>query len=67
MFSPKIAHAVTRFRIAFVEVLLWELSHRTPGLVKRILRKAAVDHLPEGYDVERTSRRGTTHGTSGYA
>jgi cation diffusion facilitator CzcD-associated flavoprotein CzcO len=39
-------------RVAIVEVLLWELSHRTPGLVKRILRKATVDHLPEGYDVD---------------
>ncbi len=52
MLSPKVAHAVTRFRIAVVEVLLWELSHRVPSLVKRILRKAAVDHLPEGYDVD---------------
>jgi cation diffusion facilitator CzcD-associated flavoprotein CzcO len=52
MLSPRLAHAVTRLRIAIVEVLLWELSHRTPGLVKRILRKATVDHLPEGYDVD---------------
>ena len=52
MFSPRLAHDVTRLRIAVVEVLLWELAHRTPGLVKRILRKAAIDHLPEGYDVD---------------
>ncbi len=52
LFSPKVAHAVTRARIALVEVLLWEMSHRTPGLVKRLLRKAAIARLPEGYDVE---------------
>jgi cation diffusion facilitator CzcD-associated flavoprotein CzcO len=52
LLSPRIAHSVTRFRIAVVEVLLWELSHRAPGLVKRLLRKAAVAHLPEGYDVD---------------
>jgi cation diffusion facilitator CzcD-associated flavoprotein CzcO len=52
LFSPRIAHNVTRFRIAVVEVLLWELSHRTPGLVKRLLRRAAVAHLPKGYDVD---------------
>lgn len=46
------AHTLTRFRIAVVEVLLWELSHRAPSLVKKILRKAAVDQLPDGYDVD---------------
>jgi cation diffusion facilitator CzcD-associated flavoprotein CzcO len=52
LFSPRTAYAVTRFRIATVEVLLWELSHRTPGLVKRLLRKATIARLPEGYDVD---------------
>jgi cation diffusion facilitator CzcD-associated flavoprotein CzcO len=53
LFSPRTAYAVTRFRIATVEVLLWELSHRAPGLVKRLLRKATIARLPEGYDVDK--------------
>ncbi|GBG38410.1 flavin-containing monooxygenase [Mycobacterium montefiorense] len=52
MLPSRLAHTLTRLRIAVVEVLLWELSRRRPGLVKKILRKAAIDQLPDGYDVD---------------
>lgn len=52
LLSPRIAHEVTRLRIALVEVMLWELSHRAPGMIKRILRRAAQAQLPEGYDID---------------
>ena len=32
--------------------MLWELSHRAPGMIKRLLRRAAQAQLPEGYDID---------------
>ena len=46
------AHAIIRMRNALYEGLIWFLARKTPALIKRMLRKQAVDQLPEGYDVD---------------
>jgi cation diffusion facilitator CzcD-associated flavoprotein CzcO len=37
---------------ALVEAVLWFFSRKTPGLVKWLLRRTAINNLPDGYDVD---------------
>jgi cation diffusion facilitator CzcD-associated flavoprotein CzcO len=48
----RLAHWIIRWRNAFASVLLWEVSRRAPGFVKRRLRRVAERHLPPGYDID---------------
>jgi cation diffusion facilitator CzcD-associated flavoprotein CzcO len=45
-------YAVTRWKNISRQSLLYRLSRRRPELVKSMLRKAAIQQLPEGYDVD---------------
>ncbi|GLC98223.1 monooxygenase [Mycobacterium kiyosense] len=48
----KAAHLVIRFYSALTEAVLWFLSRKTPGYVKWLLRRKAIQNLPEGYAVD---------------
>lgn len=49
----KAAYAVTRWKNVALGVANFQLSRRTPGLVKKFLRRAARGKLPVGYDLDR--------------
>jgi cation diffusion facilitator CzcD-associated flavoprotein CzcO len=46
------SHLVIRMYYALVEAVLWFVSRKTPGLVKWLLRRTAINNLPDGYDVD---------------
>ncbi|MBW0012733.1 NAD(P)/FAD-dependent oxidoreductase [Mycobacterium sp.] len=46
------AHLVIRMHNALLEAMIWFLSRKTPGLVKWLARRTAINYLPEGYDVD---------------
>jgi cation diffusion facilitator CzcD-associated flavoprotein CzcO len=47
------SHVAIRMYSALREAVLWFFSRRTPGLVKRLLRRGAFKYLPDGYDVDK--------------
>jgi cation diffusion facilitator CzcD-associated flavoprotein CzcO len=49
----KAAYPVVRWKNVLLGVANFQLSRRTPGLVKSFLRRAARGKLPVGYDVDR--------------
>ncbi|OBF24481.1 FAD-dependent oxidoreductase [Mycobacterium kubicae] len=48
----KLAHLVVRMYSALTEAVLWFFARKTPGLIKWILRRKAIQSLPDGYDVD---------------
>src|SRR6201997_2027786 len=48
----KLSHLVIRMYYALVEAVLWFFSRKTPGFVKWLLRRTAVNNLPPGYGVD---------------
>ncbi len=48
----KVSHAVARWRNVLFEALIWFLARKTPGFVKWLLRRQAINNLPEGYPVD---------------
>ena len=46
------SHLVIRMYYALVEAVLWFFSRKAPGLVKWLLRRTAINNLPDGYDVD---------------
>ncbi|WP_425326249.1 flavin-containing monooxygenase [Mycobacterium kubicae] len=48
----KPAHLVVRMYSALTEAVLWFFARKTPGLIKWILRRKAIQSLPDGYDVD---------------
>jgi cation diffusion facilitator CzcD-associated flavoprotein CzcO len=48
----KASHLITRMYYALVEAVLWFASRKVPGLVKWLLRRTAINNLPDGYDVD---------------
>jgi cation diffusion facilitator CzcD-associated flavoprotein CzcO len=48
----KASHLVLRMWGAVAESIFISLSHNVPGLVKWLLRRKAIDSLPDGYDVD---------------
>jgi monooxygenase len=46
-------YAFTRWKNVLLTTLSYQLSRRTPGLMKRLLRRGVERQLPEGYDVDR--------------
>ena len=50
---PRLAYAAVRCRNVLLATANYQLSRRAPGLVKKLLRRAAARRLPNGYDVDR--------------
>jgi monooxygenase len=48
----RLAYAVTRWKNVLAQMLFFQLSRRTPGLIKGLLRKGAENNLPPGYDID---------------
>jgi cation diffusion facilitator CzcD-associated flavoprotein CzcO len=46
------SHSTVRMYIALTEAVLWFLSRKTPRFVKWLLRRVAINNLPDGYDVD---------------
>ncbi|PZF98145.1 flavin-containing monooxygenase [Micromonospora deserti] len=49
----KAAYPVVRWKNVLLATANFQLSRRAPGLVKKLLRRAAKGRLPAGYDVDR--------------
>jgi cation diffusion facilitator CzcD-associated flavoprotein CzcO len=47
-----LAHRAVRWKNILTTAGFYRLSRRRPGTVRRLIRKAAVRRLPEGYDVD---------------
>ncbi|WP_327031376.1 NAD(P)/FAD-dependent oxidoreductase [Micromonospora ureilytica] len=47
------AYPVVRWKNVLLSTVNFQLSRRAPGLVRRVLRRAARARLPVGYDVDR--------------
>jgi cation diffusion facilitator CzcD-associated flavoprotein CzcO len=48
----RVAHSVIRWRNALYQALTWFVARKAPDFTKRLIRRVAVDNLPEGYDVD---------------
>jgi cation diffusion facilitator CzcD-associated flavoprotein CzcO len=46
------AYTVARWKNVLMGTLIYRLSRRRPGLLKSMIRKAAIRRLPPGYDVD---------------
>jgi monooxygenase len=49
---PRRAYQIVRWKNALAAMLLYQLSRRRPERVKRMLRRGALDQLPNGYPVD---------------
>jgi cation diffusion facilitator CzcD-associated flavoprotein CzcO len=49
---PRAVYGVARWKNVLVATGFYELSRRRPGLVRRLIRKQAIDQLPDGYEVD---------------
>jgi monooxygenase len=52
LLPARLAYAVTRWKNVLLTMLMFQLSRRTPGFVKGLLRKGAENNLPSGYDID---------------
>ena len=52
LLSQRRAYQVTRWKNVALQILFYKLSRRRPGLVRNLLRKAAVKQLPPDFDVD---------------
>ena len=50
--GDRIAYAITRWKNVAVTTLIYQLSRRRPTFVKKLIRKAQVSQLPDGYAVD---------------
>ena len=48
----RLAYSVTRWKNVLITMLVFQLSRRTPGFVRGLLRKGAENNLPAGYDID---------------
>jgi cation diffusion facilitator CzcD-associated flavoprotein CzcO len=46
------AHLVIRMYYALVEAVIWFFSRKAPAFVKWLLRRTAINNLPDGYDID---------------
>ena len=46
------SHSVIRMYYALIEAVIWFLSRKIPRFAKRLLRRVAINNLPDGYDVD---------------
>lgn len=53
LLPSKASHLFMRTYVALAElVFIWFLCNKLPNVVRRMLRRKAIDSLPEGYDVD---------------
>jgi cation diffusion facilitator CzcD-associated flavoprotein CzcO len=52
LLGPKLAYQIARWKNVAVSTLIYQLSRRRPGVVKALIRKAAMKQLPPGYAVD---------------
>jgi cation diffusion facilitator CzcD-associated flavoprotein CzcO len=52
LLGPKLAYPIARWKNVAVSTLIYQLSRRRPGVVKALIRKAAIKQLPPGYAVD---------------
>jgi monooxygenase len=52
LLPDRLAYPVIRWKNVLLQMLVYRLSRRRPGFVKRRLRRAAEEALPAGYDVD---------------
>jgi cation diffusion facilitator CzcD-associated flavoprotein CzcO len=50
---PKLAYAVVRWRNVVRTMVIFQLCRRAPGLMRKLFKRLATEHLPAGYDVQR--------------
>jgi cation diffusion facilitator CzcD-associated flavoprotein CzcO len=48
-----LAHRVVRWKNILVSIGIYQLARRTPEFMRGLLRKAAIQSLPEGYEVDK--------------
>ncbi len=48
-----IGDRAVRWKNILVSIAIYQLSRRAPGLTRRLLRKAALESLPSGYEVDK--------------
>jgi monooxygenase len=48
----KAAYAVTRWKNVLLTMASFQLSRRRPELMKKVIRKGLLNHLPAGYEVD---------------
>jgi monooxygenase len=48
----KAAYAIVRWKNVLVTMLVFQLSRRRPGFVKKLVRRGAERRLPAGYDID---------------
>jgi monooxygenase len=46
------AYPIVRWKNVAITTLIYQLSRRRPGIMKSLIRKAAIRQLPPGYDVD---------------
>ncbi len=49
---PRLAYRVVRWKNVLLTMLVFQLSRRRPGFVKRLVRKGLERQLPAGYDID---------------
>jgi monooxygenase len=49
---PGLAHRVVRWKSILVQAVFYRVARSRPGLMKRLIRKQNLAHLPDGYDVD---------------
>jgi monooxygenase len=52
LLPTRLAYQLVRWKNVLITMLVFQLSRRRPGLVKALVRKAAQQRLPAGYDVD---------------
>jgi monooxygenase len=52
LLSAKTAYALVRWKNVLVTMLVFQLSRRRPGFVKRLVRRGQERRLPSGYDID---------------
>jgi cation diffusion facilitator CzcD-associated flavoprotein CzcO len=52
LLPSRLAYSIVRWRNVKIQTLIWSVSKRWPGLMRRLLRKLAERRLPASYDVD---------------
>ncbi|MFI5585364.1 flavin-containing monooxygenase [Amycolatopsis sp. NPDC051758] len=52
LLGARLAYPIARWKNVAVSTLIYQLSRRRPGVVKAMIRKAAMKQLPPGYAVD---------------
>jgi monooxygenase len=48
----KLAYSIVRWKNVLLTMLIFQLSRRTPGLIRNLVRKGTIKRLPPEYDVD---------------